>query len=114
MQARRIWTTTDLTCAASQSVHMFSIWEIFHRILMPLNFLFIFRGIFCCSTSNLFRSIRFDSVVSAIVTCQMIPNFLKHPVHLKVEQWLWNIKRWFYSQCRCRTCVNLAADKVLN
>ena len=45
VQGRRIWTTTGLTCAASQSVHMFSIYEIFHGIHLPLNFLFIFRGI---------------------------------------------------------------------
>ena len=36
---------TDLTCATSQAERILNICEIFHRTLIPLNFLFKFREI---------------------------------------------------------------------
>ena len=58
--------STDFTCSALQAVRILNICETFHKVHLPLNFLFKFTGI---------------NVISVIFTCQMMSNFLKHPVY---------------------------------
>ena len=82
--------STDFTCAVSQAVRILNICKTFHEIQVPLNFLFKFTGInFFWSTLNLFNFIWFDYVVSVIFTCQMMSNFLKHPVYTGVYTYIY-------------------------
>ena len=75
--------STDFTCAALQEVLILNICKTFHGIYVPLNFLFKFTGINFVLVNIKpveFHLIRLCSFV--IFTCQMMSNFLKHPVHV--------------------------------
>ena len=64
--------STDFTCAMSQAVHILNICKTFHKIQVPLNFLFKFTGINLVQLN--IKPVEFHlirHVVSVIFTCQI-------------------------------------------
>ena len=73
--------STDFTCAVSQAVRILNICKTFYEIQVPLNFLFKFTGINFVLVN--IKPVEFYLIPLCIfcnITCQMISNFLKHPV----------------------------------
>ena len=96
--------STDFTCAASQAVCVLNICKTFHRIHMPLDFLFKFTGINLVQPNInpiKFHLIRLCSFCN--IYMPKMSNFLKHPVfdsyqHANNFQCMYfNGKRFFFA-----------------